>query len=107
MGHGSRRFKEDRLAYAIRFERFGGPEVLQYVETVAAEPGEGEARVAHTAIGVNFIDIYHRTGLYPLQLPSGLGTEGAGVVISVGPGVSHVSGRRAGRRSRFCSPLRP
>lgn len=83
--------EEECLAQAIRFERFGGPEVIQYVQTVAAEPGQGEALVAHTAIGVNFLDIYHRTGLYPLQLPSGLGTEGAGVVISVGPGVDNVA----------------
>ena len=90
------------MAYAIRFERFGGPEVLQYVETVPAEPGAGEALVAHTAIGVNFIDIYHRTGLYPLQLPSGLGTEAAGVVISVGPDVSHVA---PGDRVAYTSPI--
>jgi NADPH2:quinone reductase len=101
VGRGYRRFKEDRLAHAIRIERFGGPEVLQYVETVAAEPGEGEALVAHTVIGVNFLDIYHRTGLYPLPLPSGLGTEGAGVVIAVGSGVSNVA---PGDRVAYTSP---
>jgi NADPH2:quinone reductase len=100
-GDGDTR-KEERLAHAIRFERFGGPEVLQYVDTVAAEPGEGEALVAHTAIGVNFIDIYHRTGLYPQPLPSGLGTEGAGVVIAVGPGVSRVA---PGDRVAYTSPV--
>jgi len=78
------------MTRAIRFDSFGGPEVLEYRDVVLAEPGPGEARVAHRAIGVNFIDVYHRTGLYPLTLPSGLGGEGAGVVSAVGPGVTHV-----------------
>lgn len=78
------------MTRAIRFESFGGPEVLEMREVEVARPSEGEARVAHRAIGVNFIDVYHRTGLYPLTLPSGLGGEGAGVVTAVGPGVEHV-----------------
>jgi NADPH2:quinone reductase len=78
------------MAKAIRFARTGGPEVLEYVEVEVGEPGPGEARVRNHAIGVNFIDVYFRTGLYPLQLPSGLGQEGAGVVEAVGPGVAHV-----------------
>ena len=78
------------MTRAIRFDSFGGPEVLEMREVEVAPPGEGEARVAHRAIGVNFIDVYHRTGLYPLTLPSGLGGEGAGVVTAVGPGVTHV-----------------
>ena len=78
------------MTRAIRFESFGGPEVLQYREIELAPPAAGEARVAHRAIGVNFIDVYHRTGLYPLALPSGLGGEGAGVVTAVGAGVTHV-----------------
>jgi len=78
------------MAKAIRFARTGGPEVLEYVEVEVGEPGPGEARVRNHAIGVNFIDVYFRTGLYPLQLPSGLGQEGAGVVEAVGPGVGHV-----------------
>ena len=78
------------MTRAIRFDSFGGPEVLEYRDVVLAEPGPGQARVAHRAIGVNFIDVYHRTGLYPLTLPSGLGGEGAGVVSAVGPGVTHV-----------------
>lgn len=73
---------------AIRFHRNGGPEVLQWENVEVGEPGAGEARVRHTAIGVNYIDTYHRSGLYKLALPSGLGTEGAGVVEAVGPGVS-------------------
>ena len=75
---------------AIRFHQTGGPEVLRLEEVEAGEPGEGQARVRHAAIGVNFIDTYHRTGLYPLPLPSGLGVEGAGVVEAVGKGVTHV-----------------
>jgi NADPH:quinone reductase len=89
------------MTRAIRFESFGGPEVLQYREVEVPEPGEGEARVAHRAIGVNFIDVYHRTGLYPLTLPSGLGGEGAGVVTAVGPGVRHL---RAGDRVAYTAP---
>src|SRR5215510_13648978 len=78
------------MTRAIRFESFGGPEVLQYREVEVPALGEGEARVVHSAIGVNFIDVYHRTGLYPLTLPSGIGGEAAGVVAAVGPGVTHV-----------------
>jgi NADPH2:quinone reductase len=75
---------------AIRLHRAGGPEVLQWEEVEVGEPGEGQARVRHTAVGVNFIDTYHRSGLYPLPLPTGLGSEGAGVVEAVGPRVTHV-----------------
>ncbi|MFK3740048.1 quinone oxidoreductase family protein [Massilia sp. TN1-12] len=77
-------------AKAIRIARTGGPEVLEYVDVEVGEPGPGEARVRHHAIGVNFIDVYFRTGLYPQPLPGGLGQEGAGVVEAVGTGVSHV-----------------
>jgi len=73
---------------AIRFETPGGPEVLQYVDVELPPPGPGQARVKHTVIGVNFIDTYHRSGLYKLPLPSGLGNEAAGVVESVGAGVT-------------------
>jgi NADPH:quinone reductase len=75
---------------AIRFHKNGGPEVLQWESVEVGEPGPGEARVRHTAIGVNYIDTYHRSGLYKLALPSGLGTEGAGKVEAVGPGVADV-----------------
>lgn len=74
--------------HAIRIKEFGGPEVLEFVEVELPEPGPGEARIRHTAIGLNFIDTYHRTGLYPLELPSGLGSEAAGVVEAVGAGVT-------------------
>jgi NADPH2:quinone reductase len=77
---------------AIRIERTGGPEVLQPVEIDAAgEPGPGEVRIRHHACGINFIDTYHRTGLYAVPLPAVLGVEGAGVVEAVGPGVTHVA----------------
>ena len=78
------------MPVAVRFNRTGGPEVLSLEEVAIGEPAAGQARVRHTAIGVNFIDTYHRSGLYPLPLPSGLGNEGAGVVEAVGPGVSQV-----------------
>jgi NADPH2:quinone reductase len=77
--------------HAIRIHQFGGPEVLQYDDMPTAEPGPGEARVRLEASGVNFIDIYHRTGSYRGQLPLTLGQEGAGVVEAVGEGVSEVA----------------
>jgi NADPH2:quinone reductase len=76
------------MTRAIRFEKVGGPEVLSFQEVTLAPPGEGEVRVRHTAIGVNFIDTYHRTGLYKLPLPSGIGMEAAGVVERVGASVT-------------------
>lgn len=75
---------------AIRFHEAGGAEVLEWEDVELGKPGPGEARVRHTAVGVNFIDIYVRRGLYPATLPSGLGTEAAGVVEEVGPGVTDV-----------------
>ena len=86
------------MPIAVRFHHTGGPEVLKLEEIALGQPGEGQARVRHTAVGVNFIDTYHRSGLYPLPLPSGLGGEGAGVVEAVGPGVSHV---KAGDRVAY------
>ncbi|MCA3131820.1 MAG: quinone oxidoreductase family protein [Betaproteobacteria bacterium] len=76
---------------AVRFRTTGGPEVLVYEDVTVGEPAAGQARVRHTAIGVNFIDTYHRTGLYPLPLPSGIGLEAAGVVEAVGPGVDYLA----------------
>lgn len=73
---------------AIRFEQTGGPEVLQLAQVDTPAPGPGQILVRHEAIGINFIDTYHRTGLYPVKLPSGLGSEGAGVVEAVGEGVT-------------------
>lgn len=77
-------------ANAIRIHEYGGPEVLSFEEVNVADPAEGEARIRHTAIGLNFIDTYHRTGLYPMELPTGLGSEAAGIIDAVGPGVTDV-----------------
>lgn len=79
------------MVKAIRMNRTGGPEVLEYVDVELGAPGPGEARVRHEAIGVNFIDVYFRTGLYPQPLPGWLGKEAAGVVEAVGEGVTEVS----------------
>lgn len=76
---------------AIRIHEYGGPEVLRFEDVELADPGEGEVRIRHTAIGLNFIDTYHRSGLYPLRLPAGLGSEAAGVVEALGPGVADVA----------------
>jgi len=75
---------------AIRIYQTGGPEVLKLEEMPVGEPAAGQVRIRHTAIGVNFIDTYHRSGLYPIPLPGGLGSEGAGVVEAVGPGMTHI-----------------
>jgi len=75
---------------AIRFHETGGAEVLRWEDIEVGEPGPGEVRLRHTAIGLNYIDTYHRGGLYPLALPNGLGLEAAGVVEAVGSGVGHV-----------------
>ncbi|MCK0743863.1 NADPH:quinone reductase [Chromohalobacter nigrandesensis] len=80
------------MAKRIQFARTGGPEVLEYVDVTPVEPGPGEVRVRNRAVGLNFIDIYFRTGLYPApSLPSGLGTEGAGEIDAVGEGVKGFS----------------
>jgi NADPH:quinone reductase len=75
------------MAKAIRFHKAGGPEVMQLEEVSVGDPAAGQARIRQTAIGVNFIDTYHRSGLYPMPLPSGLGSEAAGVIEAIGPGV--------------------
>jgi NADPH2:quinone reductase len=87
---------------AIRFHETGGPEVLRFEDVEVPAPGTGQARVRHTAIGVNFVDTYHRTGLYKLPLPSGVGVEAAGVVEAVGPGVGEV---KAGDRVAYVSRM--
>jgi NADPH2:quinone reductase len=75
---------------AVQLSSFGGPEVMKLVDVIVGDPGPGQARVRHHAIGLNFIDIYQRSGVYPNALPAVLGMEGAGVVEAVGPGVSHI-----------------
>jgi NADPH2:quinone reductase len=82
----------------VRIEQTGGPDQLKLVELTVGEPGPGEIRIRHHAIGLNFIDVYHRTGLYPLPLPLSLGVEGAGVVEAVGEGVTHL---KAGDRAAY------
>lgn len=86
------------MPHAIRIERTGGPEVLQWAAVEVGEPAPREARVRHHAVGLNFIDIYHRTGLYALPLPSGIGLEGAGVVEAVG---TEVADLRVGDRVAY------
>ncbi len=78
------------MVKAIKFERTGGPEVLEFVTVTVDPPKPGEITVRQTAIGLNYIDTYHRSGLYAVPMPSGIGLEGAGVVEAVGEGVSHL-----------------
>ena len=78
------------MSKAIRIQKNGGPDVMEYVDVEVGAPGPGEAQVRHQAIGLNFIDCYFRSGLYPMALPSGLGQEGAGDVVAVGAGVTDV-----------------
>jgi len=73
---------------AIRIAKQGGPEVMEWQSVDTGEPGQGQILIRHTAVGLNYIDTYQRSGLYPLTMPSGLGMEGAGVVEAVGPGVT-------------------
>src|SRR5262245_2462395 len=85
------------MARAIRFHQTGGPEVLKLETVEVGEPGPGQARVRHSYVAVNFIDVYFRTGRYPLALPNGLGSDAVGVVEAVGEGVTAVKpGDRVG-----------
>ena len=85
------------MAQAVRLNRIGGPEALRLERVEVGEPGPGEARVRHTYVAVNFIDIYFRTGRYPLPLPNGLGSDAVGVVEAIGPGVTDIkAGDRVG-----------
>jgi NADPH:quinone reductase len=88
------------MTQAIQFAAAGGPEQLKLVDVNVGEPGPGEVRIRHHACGLNFIDVYHRTGLYPLALPHGIGMEGAGVIEAVGAGVTHL---KAGDRAAYAS----
>ncbi len=89
------------MNHAIRIERTGGPEVLCWTQLEVGDLRPGELRLRHTAVGVNYIDIYFRSGLYPLSLPSGLGLEAAGVVEAVGSGVTEF---KPGDRVAYASP---
>jgi NADPH:quinone reductase len=75
------------MARTASFSRTGGPEVIEWRDVELSPPGPGQVRMRHTAVGLNFIDTYHRRGIYPLELPSGLGLEAAGVIEAVGPDV--------------------
>ena len=78
------------MAKAIRFHQVGGPEVLKYEDVEVGDPGPGQARVKNVACGLNFIDTYHRTGLYPVPLPSGIGLEGSGVIEALASDVTYL-----------------
>jgi NADPH2:quinone reductase len=86
---------------AIRIHEFGGPEVLRLEDVTVGTPGPGQARIVHRAVGLNMVDTYYRTGLYPLTLPSGLGSEASGIVTAVGPGVTELE---PGDRVAYASP---
>ena len=91
------------MSKAIRIEKTGGPEVMQWVDVEVGEPGEGQVLLEQTACGLNFIDVYFRTGLYPQPLPAGLGMEAAGVVKALGPGVTSLKvGDRVAYTGRPC-----
>ncbi|BAX57623.1 quinone oxidoreductase family protein [Burkholderia stabilis] len=79
------------MAHAVRFHETGGPDVLRWEEVDVGDPGPGQVRLRHEAVGLNFADTYFRSGLYPVPLPSGIGVEAAGVVDAVGPGVTNVA----------------
>jgi NADPH2:quinone reductase len=87
---------------AIRISTTGGPDVMEYVDVEVGEPGPGEARVRHHAVGLNYIDVYFRNGQYPQPLPGGLGMEGSGLVEAVGQGVTHV--KKGDRVAYACKP---
>jgi NADPH2:quinone reductase len=87
------------LTHAIRINQTGGPEVLQFEEVALPDPGPGEARVRHSAVGINYIDVYYRTGHYKQPLPGGIGLEGAGVIEAVGPNVTDLA---PGDRVAYC-----
>ena len=88
------------MAKTVVIEAFGGPEQLKLVERDVGAPGPGQIRIAHKACGLNFIDVYQRTGLYPLELPHALGMEAAGVVEAVGEGVTHL---KVGDRAAYAA----
>ena len=90
------------MTHAIRVHELGGPEVLKWEEIEVGEPGPGEVKIRQEAAGLNYIDVYHRTGLYPQPLPFTPGTEGAGVVESIGPDVSGLS---PGDRVAYAGPV--
>ena len=94
------------MVKAIRIHTAGGPEQMIWEDVEVGDPGPGQVRVRHTAVGLNFIDVYHRTGLYPLPLPHGLGMEGAGIVEAIGTGVTDLAeGDRVAYPARRPGPM--
>ena len=89
-----------KTSKTVQISQYGGPEVLQWVELPVGEPGPGQIRIRHEACGLNFIDVYQRTGLYQNPLPLALGMEGAGIIEAVGEGVAHL---KAGDRAAYAS----
>lgn len=96
------RARRSSVSNAILFRAHGGPEVLSWEPQELVAPQRGEVQLRHTAIGVNYIDVYDRTGLYPRELPAGLGREAAGVIVALGPGVR---GLRVGQRVAYVLPV--
>ena len=72
------------MTHAIRIHKPGTADVMMWEEVQVGKPGRGEVRLKHTAIGLNYVDIYHRSGLYPVDLPAGLGVEAAGIIEEIG-----------------------
>jgi NADPH:quinone reductase len=89
------------MVKAIVVREYGGPDLMKWEDVTLGEPGPGEARMKHAAIGINFVDVYNRTGLYKTALPFTPGAEGAGTIVSVGAGVTHV---KAGDRASYFGP---
>ena len=90
------------MPHAIRINETGGPEVLRWEEVDVGEPGAGQVRLRQEAAGLNYIDVYHRVGLYPQPLPFTPGVEGAGVIEAAGPGVT---GLKVGDRVAYAGPI--
>ncbi len=90
------------MVHAIRIHQTGGPEVLKWEEVQISEPGQGQVRLKHSAVGLNYIDTYHRSGLYKVDLPATIGMEGAGVITAVGPGVTEF---KIGDRVAYANPM--
>ncbi|MEP6740303.1 MAG: alcohol dehydrogenase catalytic domain-containing protein, partial [Caldimonas sp.] len=84
----------------VRIDKAGGPEEMKLVDLPVGEPGAGEVRIRHHASGLNYIDVYQRSGVYAMPMPLAMGNEGAGVIEAVGAGVTHL---KAGDRAAYCS----
>lgn len=90
------------MVHAIRIHEHGGPEIMKWEEIDVGEPGQGQVRLKHRAVGLNYIDTYHRSGLYKISLPAVIGTEGAGEITAVGPGVTEF---KMGDRVAYAGPM--